>query len=198
MKLIFKGPSQPKTVALTFDDGPTPGVTTTILDELKRRGLKATFFVIGERVAAFPQIVTKVVEDGHEIGNHTFNHINLNNSSEASTKDEILTTQEALRKIFDYHPRWMRPPYGAISQKNLDVVHQLGLQAVLWDVDSLDWQQPDPSKAANTVVRQTRPGSIVLCHDLYKQTSAMIPLIIDDLLIKGYFFKTISELMDER
>jgi peptidoglycan-N-acetylglucosamine deacetylase len=139
IEFIKSGPPEGNRIALTFDDGPTPGVTDRILDELKRRKLHATFFMIGERIAAAPDLARRVLAEGHEVGNHTFTHPNLTTLPDAQVDEEIQKTQDIMGEALNHRAAWFRPPYGALRQNQAVIPAKRGLGIALWSVDSEDW-----------------------------------------------------------
>ena len=195
IEFITSAPSDGNRIALTFDDGPTPSVTELILDELQRRKLHATFFMIGKRIAAAPDLARRVLAEGHDVGNHTFTHPKLTTLADAQVDDEIQKTQDIMGEALNHRPAWFRPPYGALRQNQAGMLARRGLGIVLWGVDSQDWSQPDEAKIAATVLAETRPGSIILCHDLHRQTADGVGAILDGLLERGFAFATLSGLL---
>ncbi|MCE0523372.1 MAG: polysaccharide deacetylase family protein [Methylacidiphilales bacterium] len=192
---ITSGPPDGNRIALTFDDGPTPGVTDLILDDLARRKLHATFFMIGRRIAAAPDLARRVLAEGHEIGNHTFTHPKLTTLPDAQVEEEIQKTQDIMGKILNHRPVWFRPPYGALRPNQTAVLRMRGLGVVLWSVDPGDWAQPGTDKIIGTVLAETRPGSIILCHDAHRQTADGTGAMLDGLLERGLAFTTLSSLL---
>jgi peptidoglycan/xylan/chitin deacetylase (PgdA/CDA1 family) len=192
---INSGPADGNRIAMTFDDGPTPGVTEVVLDELRKRGLHATFFMIGRQVVAAPELARRVAAEGHEIGNHTFNHVKLSTLSDRQVEEEIQKTQDALGEIAQ--PAWLRPPYGAFRRNQAGLAREKKIGVVFWSVDSRDWSQPGEARIVDTVLSQTKPGSIILCHDLHRQTAESIPRMLDGLLERGLNFVTLSALLVE-
>jgi peptidoglycan/xylan/chitin deacetylase (PgdA/CDA1 family) len=194
---IRSGPGDGNRIAITFDDGPTPGVTEAVLDELGKRGLLATFFMIGQRVVAAPELARRVAAEGHEIGNHTFNHPKLNTLSDHQVGEEIQKTQAVLGEAAQSQPVWLRPPYGAFRKNQAALARGKNLGVVLWSVDSRDWSQPGADRIVETVLSETKPGSIILCHDLHRQTAESLPRILDGLLARGFNFVTLSSFLGE-
>ncbi|SHK29192.1 Peptidoglycan/xylan/chitin deacetylase, PgdA/CDA1 family [Rubritalea squalenifaciens DSM 18772] len=193
---ISSGPRSQKYIALTFDDGPNPQHTPRLLDMLKRRNVKATFYVVGRNVAAHPNIVRRTVAEGHEIGNHTWTHRNLKTLSDEMVSWELDKTRDAIISATGVQPRTMRPPYGAMYQNQREWVYRkYGYPTVLWDVDPLDWKKPAPSVVAQRLISGTKNGSILLVHDLHGQSVDAIPQTIDTLLRQGYQFVTVSQLV---
>jgi len=138
VEFITSGPPDGNRIALTFDDGPTPGVTDRILDELQKRKLHATFFMIGQRIAAAPDLARCVLAEGHEVGNHTFTHPKLTTLSDQQADAEIQKTQDIMAEVLNHRPAWFRPPYGALRQDQAAMLASRGLGIVLWSVDSKD------------------------------------------------------------
>jgi peptidoglycan-N-acetylglucosamine deacetylase len=183
-------------VAMTFDDGPNPTLTPKLLDILAQRKMKATFFVLGENAERYPEILKRAVAEGHEIGNHTWSHPNLATSSEDTVRSQLQRTDDLIRQIIGFRPRIMRPPYGALTSKQRQWVHeQFGYDVILWEVDPLDWKEPGPAIVARRIISQTKPGFIILSHDIHAQTIAAMPQTFDALLAKGFKFVTVSELL---
>jgi peptidoglycan-N-acetylglucosamine deacetylase len=195
IEFITSGPPDGNRVALTFDDGPTPGITDRILDELKRRKLHATFFMIGLRIAAAPDLARRVLAEGHDVGNHTFTHPKLTTLPDHEVEAEIQKTQDILYEVLNHRGAWFRPPYGALRRNQAGIVQKAGLRVVLWNVDSADWSQPGEAKIAGTVLAETKPGSIILCHDMHRQTADGLGPILDGLFERGFAFATLSELL---
>lgn len=179
-------------ISITFDDGPTPGVTEVVLDELKKRNIRSTFFMIGKRVAAAPELAQRVLAEGHEICNHTYNHLKLNSLPPDRVDWELKQTQEKIEDVTQHTPLWLRPPFGAFRKDQISIPQANQLGVVFWDVDPRDWSQPGEEKIVNTILTETRPGSIVLCHDLHQQTANCIGRVLDGLLEKDYEFINIS------
>lgn len=191
---IYHGPNHGNQIAITFDDGPTPGVTNLILDELKRRNIPSTFFMLGSRVAAAPNLAKRIVADGHEVGNHTFSHPKLDAWDDERVRSEIYRAQSVFQNVLGLRPRWFRPPYGAIRPDQYKLVEYFGLSIAMWSVDSLDWKFPE-TIIIKGVCDQTKPGSIILFHDLHKTTASCIGETIDRLLKIGFCFNTLSSLL---
>ena len=182
-------------IAITFDDGPTPGVTNIVLDELKKRDIRSTFFMIGQRCAAAPDLARRVRDEGHEICNHTYTHPKLNSLPDNRVDWELQMCQETIHKATDHVPVWLRPPYGAFRKNQAFVPTSKNLGVVLWSVDPRDWSQPGEDKIVNTILTEARPGSIILCHDLHKQTANCVGRVLDGLLEKGFEFTNMSNFL---
>ena len=184
-------------IALTFDDGPHIKNTPRLLDMLKERNIKVTFFLVGKNAAAYPDIVKRIVAEGHELGNHTWTHPILSHMSNAKVADELQKTQNAIVNACGVTPKFYRPPYGAItiSQKKW-IWDQFHYATILWDVDTLDWKAPKlASKVHDNIMRDTHSGSMILCHDIHETTIDAMPSTLDDLKAKGFTFLTVSQMI---
>jgi len=183
-------------VALTFDDGPHATHTPRLLDILRARNVKATFYVIGKNVDLYPGIVRRTVAEGHEIGNHTYTHPKLSSLSNDRVISEIRKTDEAIVRACGVRPKTLRPPYGALLQSQRQMVHStFGYPTIMWSVDPLDWRKPGVGVVTSRIVSGTNNGAIILVHDLHGSSVDAMPATIDSLLRKGYRFVTVSQLL---
>jgi peptidoglycan/xylan/chitin deacetylase (PgdA/CDA1 family) len=183
-------------IAMTFDDGPSPETTPRLLDILKQRNIKATFFMIGQNAERNPAIVKRILSEGHEIGNHSWTHPQLSKLSDDRVTEEINKTQNAIKDASGYTPVLMRPPYGAITARQKDWIEkQFGLSVIIWSVDPFDWKRPGSSVIEQRILAGARPGAIVLSHDIHKQTVDAMPATLDALAAKGFKFVTVSQLI---
>lgn len=184
-------------IALTFDDGPHPQNTPRLLDMLKERHLKATFFLIGRSAATWPAIVKRIRDEGHELGNHTWDHQQLSRLRESKVMDELGRTHTAIVNACGSGPAFYRPPYGSIRVDQRKVIMEhFHYPTILWDVDTLDWKSPRSiAKVHDTILRDAKPGSIILCHDIHVETINAMPSTLDDMLARGFQFRTVSELI---
>jgi len=183
-------------IAMTFDDGPHPQNTPRLLDILRARNVKATFYVIGRSVDLYPQIVRRTVAEGHEIGNHSHTHRLLSKLGDSELRQEMSRCHEAVGRAAGVRMRTMRPPYGGLLQRQRELVHaEFGYPTILWAVDPLDWKRPGPSVVTSRILSGTNAGSIVLAHDLHAQTVDAMPATIDGLLRRGFKFVTVSQLL---
>ena len=183
-------------IAMTFDDGPSASLTPKLLDLLAAHHIKATFFVIGENVAEHPEIVERAAREGHEIGNHTWTHPRLDKMSDDAVRRELSRTDDAIKRAIGTRPTLLRPPYGSITSRQKNWIHkEFGYRIILWDVDPLDWRRPGPMTVCNRIVKETRPGSIVLSHDIHPGTIEAMPATFNQLEAKGFKFVTVSELI---
>ena len=186
-----------KCLALTFDDGPGP-VTARLLDTLKKHKVKATFFLVGERVEKRPQVVRRMAREGHEIGNHTYDHESLPALSDAQITEELSRTQEVLRRVIGKRPRMMRPPYGHTDARVVAAAKKLGLAQVLWTGTTLDWSLRDVDKIGDKVLSLARPNGVILMHDVVPHTVKAMPRVLRELKRRGYRLVTVSELAGSR
>ena len=187
-----------KLIALTFDDGPWPGYTAQILDILKKKDIKATFFVVGQVLQHHPDLGKRIVTEGHIIGNHTWNHwYHFFNKQAASV--EIDRTADLIYKTTGTKTTLFRPPGGILHNGLADYAKSKDYTVIMWSADSIDYALPPPPTMVNRVVRQATPGGIVLLHDgggPRKNTVAALPAMISRLKKKGYRFVTIPELLE--
>lgn len=185
-----------KVVALTFDDGPHGTLTPRVLDILRSNNVKGTFFMQGCNVAAHPQVVRRMVSEGHEVGNHTWNHIYLSKVSREKAEEQLQRTNDAIRNACGVIPVVMRPPGGYTNAGVASWARQrFGFTTIMWDVDTNDWRKPGPSVVAARAVNGAKPGSIILVHDIHASTVAAIDAIVKGLKKRGYELVTVSELM---
>jgi len=183
-------------IAMSFDDGPSATLTPKLLDLLAARHIKATFFVIGENVMEHPEIVARAAREGHEIGNHSWSHPNLAKMSQESVRSQLQRTDDAIKNATGERPTLMRPPYGSVTDREKHWIHdEFGYRIILWDVDPYDWKRPGPVVVRNRILKETRPGSIVLSHDIHPGTIEAMPSTLDALEAKGFKFVTVSELI---
>lgn len=181
-----------KMVAFTFDDGPHPEYTDQILAILDQYDAKGTFFMLGNSVDFYPHVAKRVAAAGHEIGNHSFSHPDLTTLGSGQVQSEISEGDRAIEAATGQVPKYYRPPYGA---HNSAVDNLAQKPAILWDVDTLDWQSRDPQAILQKVQEQTSDGAIILMHDIHQTTIEGFRLSIDYLADQGYEFGTVSELL---
>jgi peptidoglycan/xylan/chitin deacetylase (PgdA/CDA1 family) len=201
MVIVRQRPAGGRLVALTFDDGPFPGQTERILDTLARYQVKATFFMLGVQLRRYPALAQRVVAEGHSVGSHTYWHDSLNLESPARSRREVIGGRRALKNATGVNSRWMRPPYGGMDAAVWRTVRSLKMSVVMWDVDSNDWRRPGTRAIVATVLRDTKPGSVILMHDGggdRAQTAAALAVIIPRLEKAGYTFVTVDELARAR
>jgi peptidoglycan-N-acetylglucosamine deacetylase len=188
---VHELPSTDKLVALTLDDGPDPTHTPAVLALLRKHGIRATFFLVGENAAEHPALVREIVGEGHHLANHTWTHPDLRRLSDSQIRDELERTSDVLQAAAGKPLTWFRAPGGDFSPVALRTCSELGMRAMGWSVDPRDWARPGISHITDRVLKAVRPGSIVLNHDGggdRSQTIAALrtylPVLIDD----GYQF----------
>lgn len=184
-----------KYIALTFDDGPDPDVTPRVLDILQQHNVVATFYLLGSRVPYSPELVKQMVESGHELGNHTFNHIDVSKSDYASISEEIQKTNDNIFAAAGIYPRTLRTPYGAMSPAAEAVAEAYELPIVMWSADSRDWESRNPTAIHEAVMLKSAPGGIILLHDVHETTADALPAILSSLRNQGYEFVTVTQIL---
>ena len=180
-----------RAVALTFDDGPDPVYTPKLLDVLKAHRVKATFCVLGDKVAQHPRTARRIRAEGHRLCNHTRNHPDMAKLSSSAARKQVLDTQWRVRKVTGVTPTTFRFPYGSSNSRVRAVVQSCQLRTLGWDVDTRDWERPSAGTITNRIVRNVRPGSVVLMHDgggNRTTTVAALDSTIRQLKKKGYTF----------
>ena len=189
-------------IAMTFDDGPDAKLTPKLLDILKERHIHATFFVLGERVKDHPEILQREIAEGHEVGNHSWDHKALNKLAEGGLQHELTDTSDLIKQTIGKPVTLMRPPYGATNPRlSRAIEREYGMKVILWSVDPDDWKDPGASVVSSRILNGwkqsggAKPGAIILSHDIHKGTIEAMPATLDALLAKGYRFVTISELL---
>lgn len=183
-------------IALTFDDGPHPRNTPRLLDILKARNVKATFYVVGTNSKLYPEILRRMVAEGHEIGNHTMSHGYITKMSNDTIRREFNESHRLIVAATGVAPRTMRPPYGAISSAQKSwIKSEFGYPSIMWSVDPEDWKKPGSSVVTRRLVDGARPGGILLVHDIHVPSIDAIPSALDQLLAKGYRFVTVTQLI---
>lgn len=178
--------------ALTFDDGPSAEYTPRLIDGLKERNIKASFFLLGRNIPGNEEIVERMQEEGHLIGNHTYNHVQLSAISEAEAREEILKTNNIIYEITGNYPQYMRPPFGS-WKKNLELCVEM--IPVFWNIDTMDWKSQDVSSILNIVFAEAEDGAIILMHDEYETSVEAALQIADHLMKEGYEFVTADRLI---
>ena len=181
-----------KKIAITFDDGPHPSYTEQLLDGLKERGVPATFFVTGEHAELHPDIIKRMQQEGHLIGNHTYSHIQLTKKNREKFKQELIKTNEILKEIIGEDVQYVRPPYGSWDKS---FEKELNMFPVLWTIDPLDWCSSNVSCIVDKIVGKAKEDSIILMHDYYDTSVTAALQAIDELLEEGYTFVTVEEIL---
>lgn len=185
-------------VALTFDDGPHKTLTASLLDILAEEEVVATFYVVGRMVEQSPDLVSRMAEEGHEIGNHTWSHPDLRKLSAEKIRNEIARTSESIREATGSLPYSIRPPYGAVNDRVLKAIPEESAPVVMWTVDPHDWKKPGKSVVEERVVEKCRPGAIILLHDIHEGSVLAVRSIIRRLKERGYRFATVSQMLPNK
>lgn len=195
--VIFSGPllSKGKPVAITFDDGPSPDTTPGILDTLKEYDVQATFFNLTRNTEKYPDIASRIVDEGHEIANHSISHRDLITVGDYDLELEVMHSKEIIEDATGESPTLFRPPYGSIDDRVKSVIKDSDQTLAMWSIDTLDWQNQDPDTILNNIKERIRPGSIILVHDIQPATAQALPKILDYLEAAGYHQTTMSELI---
>ena len=194
LPVISKTAGTPKYIALTFDDGPSRKYTPILLDGLKERGVHATFFLMGKNIEGEEDIVKRMSEEGHLIGNHSYEHIQLTKAGAKAVCEAVEHTQEQIEAITWKRPEYIRPPYG---DWNEELEEEIGMTPVLWSLDSLDWKLKDTGKIIRQVLKDVKDGDIILLHDIFPSSVEAALELIDILQKEGYVFVTADELLIE-
>ncbi|KHF40014.1 polysaccharide deacetylase [Halalkalibacter okhensis] len=200
---IYNGEPARKQVALTFDDGPDSFYTPKILDILKQKNVPATFFVMGKQIEEFPDMMRRMVREGHGIANHTWNHPNIPTVMTSTLVEEIQSTQKEMMKTVGRMPDLFRPPYGAMTKSDHIVLHEMGMRTIMWSVDTIDWSGQSAEEILSIVRRDISPGGIILQHNfqsdarLLDGTVEALPRMIDELQAQGYQFVTVQTLLEK-
>lgn len=200
--IYLKGSTNTNKIALTFDDGPNVEYTPQVLEVLKQHKVPATFFVMGNRAEKYPEIVQRIVREGHVIGNHTWIHPDLRKVSQSRLINEIQQTEDVIHRFTGLRMGLMRPPYGELSQETIEELKNMKYKAINWSVDSVDWRDKDVDQILINSLPSVRQGGILLFHDSSGEnqsraaTVEALPELIYTLKMQGYEFVTIDELLN--
>jgi peptidoglycan/xylan/chitin deacetylase (PgdA/CDA1 family) len=207
-KSIFRINTTEKLVALTFDDGPSPTWTPKILDELKKANIRATFFMLGEHVAKYPEVARRVAQEGHEIGNHTYDHHVLLYYKPEELVKEIKDAERIIQEATGRTTRYFRPPKAWLTAQEKKTIEELGYKVILWSLNSKDWVTFDDKYIVKYIARNVKSGDIILFHDSggvfsteggdRHETVKTIPRLVEKLHRMGYNFVTVGELLKKR
>jgi len=205
-KFIYKVKTNEKLVALTFDDGPHPEFTIELLDLFKEKGIKVTFFVRGSKIETHNKIVSRMITEGHELGNHSYSHKNLIFKKKSTIRIEIEKTDRLLRELGVKGDIHFRPPFGRILFSASSVLASLNKKVIMWNVPTKDFKENDPNVILKRIYKRIKPGSIIVLHDSgvekhgkeinRQSTISAVKVLIDELAKKGYKFRTVSELIN--
>jgi len=184
-----------KKIYLTFDDGPIPEVTEFVLDQLNLFKAKATFFLIGENIKKHPEVFSRIIVEGHRIGNHTMNHLKARKSTFSEYVENVQECEEKISEHTEINDKLFRPPYGQLSKSKLTALRKRGYQIILWDVLSKDWdKKTTPEQCFENVINNSKSGSIIVFHDSIKASKNLefsLPKVLKYFTEKGYVFDKI-------
>lgn len=194
----FSGPYNKAEVAITFDDGPDLVHTPRALDNLKKYGVKATFFLLGENVEKYPDVAKRIVAEGHVVGNHSYNHPNFSKVTQEEYHNQILKAGEIIKGIGGYFPKFIRPPYGFINEEQLKWATEQSFMTVQWSIDTLDWKGLSAEEITETVLANAFPGSVILQHTapdgMLQGSVEALDKMIPQLQSKGARFVTLPKM----
>ena len=195
---IIRGNTKKRQIALTFDDGPHPAFTPKLLALLRKEGVKATFFVVGEMAQRYPNLVRAEIADGHCVGNHTYHHVNLTKIPEQDVATEIKACNDVIKQITGHTPRLFRPPGGDYDKGVIEAAESMGYTTVLWTDDPGDYASPGEKLITSRILKHVSNGGIILIHDGIEQTYDILPELIHTLKKEGYTFVTVDEMMKDQ
>jgi peptidoglycan-N-acetylglucosamine deacetylase len=199
-EITYMGNPSEKRIALTFDDGPEDVYTPQILKILKQKDVKATFFLVGKQAREYPEQLKQIYREGHEIGNHTWDHPHLPELTDQQLNDNIQSTTEVIEEITGFKPELLRPPFGEIDDRQVALLNEQGYRTIMWTADTKDWSGLSAEEIVSIVKQEASPGVIVLQHNYHAsgrfETVKALPQIIDELRSQGYEFVTVSTLLD--
>lgn len=178
-------------IALTFDDGPWPGTTRELLDGLEQRGAKATFFLIGKQIDNRPELVLRMVDEGHQIGLHTWDHVQLSGLDRAGIEQQLDQCRHRLEDLVGESHFMLRPPYGFVDET---LEQWAGAPIICWSVDTEDWKDEDVGRIIQSVLTEAKDGDIILMHDIFHSSVTAALACVDELLERGYSLVTVEEL----
>lgn len=189
---IWRIPTTKKEIYITFDDGPVPQATEYALDMLKQFNAKATFFCVGENIIKHSSIYQRIIDEGHTVGNHTYNHLNARNVTKKTYWENVLKSEEVQKNL---ERKYFRPPYGRLYRSQMKQLRKEGYQLIMWNVLTGDFDSKlDRKKAVKRSIDAVKPGSIILMHDNIKHFHNMeyiLPKFLETLTLKGYSFKAL-------
>jgi peptidoglycan/xylan/chitin deacetylase (PgdA/CDA1 family) len=191
---MTEGNIEEKRVALTFDDGPHRIYTAKLLDGLLERSVKATFFVIGENIPGNEELIARMYQEGHLIGNHTYDHVKISDMSAEDACEQVQKTSDLIRAITGEDTEFVRPPFGAW---NKELEAPFTMIPVLWDVDPLDWTTKNTALVEERILSEVEDGDIILLHDCYESSVDAALAVVDELQAQGYEFVRVDRLILE-
>ena len=195
---IAMGNSEENYIYLTFDCGYEAGNTARILDSLKEKNVQAAFFITAHYLNTAPDLVQRMIDEGHIVGNHTVNHPSMPEISDEKIKTELMTLNQTMYEKFGYEMKYMRPPKGEFSERTLSITESLGFRTVMWSFAYVDWNedsQPDKQDAINKIISNLHNGEVMLLHATSKTNSEIMSDIIDQTRNEGYKFRSLDEFL---
>lgn len=197
VKTVNKGKTHEKKIALSFDDGPVVPFTHEVLDILKEKQIPATFFCIGKQIEQYPYVLKRIIAEGHLIGNHTFSHsYHMGFFTTKRVISEIETTDQLITKLTQRQPRWFRPPFGVTNPMIARALKKTGHQVIGWSMRSLDTVIKDKKRVVRRIIKQLRPGAIVLLHDRLPEISSILTDLLIEIEKEGYEIVSMEELLN--
>jgi peptidoglycan/xylan/chitin deacetylase (PgdA/CDA1 family) len=209
-KPVWNGNKARNVVALTFDDGPKPEYCQPIFEILDKYGAKATFFVVGKEAEGSPDLILRMEDSDHEIGNHTYSHVSVKDMPVGEALRDIQRCSEVIYNITGKQPKYFRPPGGGYNKGISEGLKKMGLKTVYWSLNAVDYIEMTPGyevpedyqamakELSKRIVDKVSPGAIILFHNGSEQTVIALPYILNELKNKGYGFVTISNLVEEK
>jgi peptidoglycan-N-acetylglucosamine deacetylase len=200
-KMVYKKKTNQKVISLTFDDGPDAIYTPQILEVLKEKNIRATFFVIGQQVKKHPEILKRIVNEGHAIGNHSWSHVDFTKLTASQLRKEIKLTEAELINHVGEATTILRPPFGNFTKVDFHIIDNLGYKVIMWSINTLDWLGLNCEQIISIVERDLSEGAIMLQHCIgtpgkFDSTVKALPIIIDKLTDEGYKILTIPKLLE--
>ncbi|USK33628.1 polysaccharide deacetylase family protein [Bacillus sp. F19] len=200
-EMIYMGNPSKKRIALTFDDGPEDIYTPQILDILRQKDVKATFFVVGKQAREYPERLKQIYREGHVIGNHTWDHPHVPDLTNQQLIENVQSTTAEIEKITGVKTNLFRPPYGEIKDRQVALLNNRGYSSIMWTADTMDWSGVSAEDILSRVKQNVSPGVIILQHNYHVsgqfETVKALPQIIDQLRAQGYEFVTVPKLLDK-
>ena len=196
---IAMGNNEEKNIYLTFDLGYEAGYTSKILDALKENNVKGTFFITSHYVNTQPELVKRMIDEGHIVGNHTVNHKSMPSLSDENLKDEVMNLHQALYEKYNYEMKYIRPPKGEYSERTLSLCAKLGYKTVMWSFAYVDWdekKQPSENDAMNKILSNLHNGEIMLLHATSKTNADIMDKMIKKVQEEGYVFKSLEDFVN--
>ena len=193
---IAIGNSEDKFIYLTFDNGYEAGYTNQILDTLKENNVKATFFITAHYLNTASELIQRMIQEGHIVGNHTVNHKSMPEIADEEIKEEVIKLHQAVNEKFGYEMKYIRPPKGEFSERSIAITNSLGYKHVMWSFAYVDWEednQPSEEKAIKTIIDNLHKGEIMLLHGNSKTNANILDRVLKEIKSQGYEIKSLEE-----